>query len=60
MFAWNFSRACIFAWKRRLRTSRRGATYRPPTIRVRRDVTIEMTAVEPHEGIQSGIPVIVG
>ena len=59
MFAWNFSRACIFAWKRRLRTSSRGETYRPATIRVSRDVTTEISAVVPHEGIQSGMGKIV-
>jgi hypothetical protein len=58
MFAWNFSRACIFAWKRRLRTSSRGETYRPATIRVSRDVAIEIRAVVPHEGIQSGMGAI--
>ncbi|WP_369192426.1 hypothetical protein [Streptomyces sp. R08] len=59
MLAENFSRVCIFVWKRRLRTSSRGETYRPATIRVSTDVTIEISAVVPHAGIQSGMRLIV-
>ncbi|MFD5899681.1 hypothetical protein [Streptomyces sp. NPDC060366] len=36
-------------------TSSRGETYRPVTIRVSRDVTIEISAVVPNEGIQLGM-----